>query len=214
MRPKDQYKTAIGLISHLVLTKPGMAEKFLANHGVMFNAAPNRKQLIGALIDLIAEDDPAVNQDLISLFTSHLKFKGQDLMELISDFPSPNEDQFLNDALGIAKSVFDGIGGLFGKKKRRRKAEEAKRKIAAAQAKARAKKEAEDKMFQLQMLQQQQAEERRRQDEIRRKEEREDKQRREERADRKRQNNLILSAIGGAMALLIVGGIVFRPKPN
>lgn len=139
MDQNPKYIAAINIISHLVLTKPEVARKFLANHSVPLAADTSPKQLIHEIIDLISINDPEIMEDLTSLFASHLTFKGKELLALGGKIPVEDEDQFLGGMLSAASSIAKGIGGLFGAKKQRKAKEAAhKREMALANTKAKA----------------------------------------------------------------------------
>ncbi len=219
MRPPDQrtaYEAAINVISHLVLTKPEVAVRFLANHGIRFKKDPSQKQIINHLIDLIAEGDAIVLKDLERLFAAHLKHKGEELI-------GPQEDQFLGGALTAAAGIVNGLSGIFGKKKKKKKPSLAHQ-IAAAQAQAQAKSQAQAQAkaeanmrlaaFKAQIVENRRRDEERRREQLRQQvrqqarqqQERAERLRREERErqqDKAKNRNMMMIG-GGVLVALIV----------
>ena len=206
-----RYAGAINVIAHLVLTKPNVVRKFLANNGVRVSREAGEKQLVNEIIDLIETKDPNVLEDLTSLFASHITFKGKELLALGDKTSTPEEDEFLGAALGAAAGLVKGIGSWIGAKKRRKAAEAAhKRNIAAqmAQSKAnQAKAEAMARMEAMRIKQEQQAAERRRQAE-KAERERKEKREKEEAKVRKQKQTEMYMAMGGGL-ILVIGLVVF-----
>lgn len=223
---KGEYKDALNLISHLILTKPETVRKFLAKHGVKFPRTPKRKELVSEVVDLLSEGDPIVYKDFASLISAHITHKGAEMKQFSKYFNSYNgEDEFfgaITAGLGIAKK----IGGLFGRKKRRRRAAPTASRSSSSNNSAALMKMQMDRQM-AEMRRQQAAaaaESRRREAEARRRREEDDRRRRQQREDEERRrrqaaennkgggkNNQILM-IGGAVAAVAVVGFMLSQK--
>ncbi len=204
------YKAALNVLSHLVLTKPQVAQKFLMNHQVKVREKATPEKLLDQMIDIIAENDPVVMEDLISLFASHLTFKGQELLALGGKQAS-EEDQFLGGALAAASGIVKGISGLFTGKKKRKAAEDARKHQAKVQAEAikreKLKQEAAARLQAFQIQQQQLQENRRRAEAERLRQDRldkEDRERKEDKASNARQQKMMMIGAGGLVVLFVL----------
>lgn len=222
---KGEYKDALNLISHLILTKPETVRKFLSNNGVNFSYTPKSKELVSEVVDLLSAGDPAVYKDFASLISAHITHKGTEMAQFSKYFNSYNgEDEFfgaITAGLGIAKK----IGGLFGRKKRRRRAAPTSSRSSGNSA-ALMKMQMDRQMASMRRQQQAAAaESRRREAEARRRRDEEDRRRRQRQEDedrRRRQeaeknknagkNNNQILMIGGAVAAVAVVGIILTQK--
>lgn len=225
---KNEYKDALNLLSHLILTKPKIVRKFLANNGIEFSSTPKRHELTNELIDLLAERDPVVYKDFTTLISAHIKHKGAEMTHLSEYLDSYyDEDEFFGAVmagLGIAKK----IGGLFGRKKRRRAASRTSSVASTSQNNTASLMKAQMRQMQ---TQQRAADARRRADENRRRTQREqddrrrkqreedDRKRRQREEDNRRKNqnnqsknNNQILMIGGAVAAVAVVGIILTQK--
>lgn len=222
---KGEYKDALNLISHLILTKPETVRKFLAKHGVKFPYTPKRKELVSEVVDLLSESDPVVYKDFASLISAHITYKGAEMQQFSKYFSSYNgEDEFfgaITAGLGIAKK----IGGLFGRKKRRRRATPTASRSSSNNSAALMKMQMDRQMADMRRQQAAAAaESRRREADARRQREEEDRRRRQRQEDEDRRrkqaaennkgggkNNQILM-IGGAVAAVAVVGFMLSQK--
>ncbi|WP_299243046.1 hypothetical protein [uncultured Aquimarina sp.] len=222
---QKKYNDSINLISHLILTKPKPVIGLLAKHGIIFKGTPDRKQIIGEVVELLKSNNSAFEDDLGKLLTIHIQYKGKEMLALErSDFSSyddgdQDEDEFWG---ALAKGAIGIVGGLFKGRKRRRRSRGGGN-AAAAQA-AQAKRD-------MQLQAQRMRESRRRREEERRRREREaaerrrreeERRRREEEAKRqaearrqeeakKRQTNTMIM-VGGGIALLAIVGVVMSKR--
>ncbi len=207
-----KYKSTIGLISHLILTKPGAVRNLLKRHRVVFSPAPTRGQLIAQVVELLAENKPSFNADLTKLLEVHIKYKGRDILDLDRKRKSQRsyyeEDQFLGGLLGgVAKNL---IGGLFKKKNKPAGSTAATTSGSNAAEIEKMKADMQRQMLTLEMEQKRKA----REDEQRRQREEEDRKR-EEKAGKKKQTNMLIAT--GVIVVTIVGitlAVTLRPKPK
>ncbi len=221
---KGEYKDALNLISHLILTKPETVRKFLAKHGVKFPRTPKRKELVNEVVDLLAESDPVVYKDFASLISAHITYKGAEMKQFSKYFNSYNgEDEFfgaITAGLGIAKK----IGGLFGRKKRRRRAAPTASRSSSNNSAALMKMQMDRQMAEMRRQQAAAAAESRRREADARRRREEDRRRRQQQEDEERRrrqaaennkgggkNNQILM-IGGAVAAVAVVGFMLSQK--
>ena len=119
---QKNYNDAINLMSHLILTKPKAVVRLLAKHKLVFKGVPNRAQVIEAVVEKMKSGDDAFVEDIGKLITTHIQFKGQEMLALeATDFDSydeSEEDEFWGTLASKAVGI---VGGLFKKKKKRRK---------------------------------------------------------------------------------------------
>ncbi|WP_024772907.1 hypothetical protein [Aquimarina macrocephali] len=228
-RKQQDYNQAINLISHLILTKPQSVVSLLRDYGVGFSTIPNRKQLIGAVVELMKDRDPKFIDDLGDLVTVHIQKNGKEMLQLqdlnySSYVDEEDEDEFWG---ALAKGAIGIVGSLFGggkKKKRRRAANHAAAQAAskaeaqkASQQAQRARMDMERRMQEMQARQRereerQRAEMRRQQEEQKRKEEARIREMKE--AAKKSKNNILMIA-GGLGVIAIVGiGMVVSKKSS
>ena len=116
---KKEYRSAVDMISHLILTKPNAVEKLLSKHGIVFSGKPSKRQLINEIAEMLRDRDPEFNRDLSKLLMVHIKYKGAEMMALEQgQYNSYDEDEFLGGLVGgLAKGLVGGVSGLFNKKK-------------------------------------------------------------------------------------------------
>lgn len=220
MEKNPRYRAAINIISHLVLTKPEVARKFLANHGMQHSSDLSKQQIIHEIIDLISVNDPEVMEDLTSLFASHLTFKGKELLALGGKVPIDDEDQFLSGMFAAAAGIVKGIGGMISKKKQRKAQEAAhKRSVAAATAQANAQAAAEKakaaafaRMQAMERLRQQQTA-KRKADEERKKEEKAEKKEEASKATQEKYFKYGIAGVGLIAVILIVAKFLPKKAP-
>ena len=182
-----KYRKGIDTIAYLIVNHPEPLKMLLSDYGVHFKNPPKGKALTNAV--------------LLQLQKRGTKFQ-KDLEQLIQRLSNPSEDQFLG---GLLKGAVGLVGGIIskGKKKRQqRNAASQNNNLAVAQA-AQAQRDLEAQRRRLE-------EERRR----REAEERREAIRRQELAEArrvaeaKRKTNMMF-AIGGGVALLGIGAMVF-----
>lgn len=205
---KSQYKDAVNLIGHIILTKPKVIRKFLYNHGKIFRHPPSQSALVDAVVALLSRRDPEVLEDFASLVSTHISYKSAELNDLsLHPASQEGEDHFLGAitaGLGIVKTV----SSLFKRKKKNSSSSSrsvSQNNAIAAQMKLQMK-------LQMQELkrQQQQAEQKRQQEEEeRRRREREEAERRRQQ-EAKKKNQVMM--IGGAVALVAIAGFMFTQK--
>ncbi|MEO9870361.1 MAG: hypothetical protein ABJQ69_03600 [Ekhidna sp.] len=209
---KGEYKDALNLMSHLMLTKPETVRKFLANHGIKFSQTPTRKELINEMVNLLSTGNSRVYKDFASLISAHITHKGTEMAQFSKYFHSyQGEDDFfgaVTAGLGIAKKV----SGLFRRKKKRRRSSTPPASQSAAMMKIQM-----DRQMATMRRQQQSAaaESRRRETEARRREDdrrREEQRRRQDAENSKGKNNNQVLMIGGAVAAVAVVGILLTQK--
>ena len=201
-----KYKETIGLISHLILTRPDAVRKLLKRHGVVFSPAPTRGQLIAYVVELLAENNPSFNQSLSKLLTVHIKYKGRDMFALEGKKGSQRsyytEDEFLGGLIGgVAKNL---IGGLFKKKNKSSSSATPTASQAAEIEKMKA--DMQRQMLEMEKQRQEQEQERRKS------REEEQRRRREEEARQKRQMYFFGGGAVVVTVVVIVLAISLRPK--
>ncbi|MCB0375259.1 MAG: hypothetical protein KDD04_05010 [Sinomicrobium sp.] len=200
------YKDTIGLISHLILTRPDAVRRLLKRHGVVFSPAPTRGQLIAQVVALLAKNNPSFNTDISKLLAVHIKYKGGDMLALERN----REDEFLGGLLGgVAKNL---VSNLFKKKSKSSSGS-----ASAAQARQQAgeiEKIKADMQRQMEAMEKQ----RRAQQEQQRRQMEEDRRLREEQDKKKRKRLMsgILIAAGSAVVItgIIVVATSLRPKQS
>lgn len=216
----ERVIAAINVLAHLVLTKPRVVQKFLANNGRYLEVEATDQELIHEVIELIWENQPEVMEDLTSLFASHITFKGHELIALGESLSDTEEDQFITAAIGAAAGLIGGIGSWVNGSKNRKAQEEAhRRNIAAQAAQTRAEltkvdtlakvEEMRLKSQQLIALQQQQAQEQARLD--RQAEEKKEKREKEEKDAKSKKTMQTYMGIG-LLAVVAIFGVLFLTK--
>lgn len=217
---QQKYNDSLKLLSHLILTKPEAVIRLLTKHGIIFKGNPTRKQLIDEVVELLRSESSTFENDLGSLLTTHISYRGKEMLELDRSRFHSYSDEEDEDAFwgALAKGAVGIIGGLIGKKKRRRRSRGGGGTNAAAQA-VQTKRDmqllsirmAESKRRREEERRRREAEERRRREEAERRR-REEQARREREAAKARQNRTMLIAGGGIALLAVVG--VFMAKSN
>ena len=225
MKPRfqQQYNEAINLISHLILTKPKPVLALLAKHGIVFKGKPTRLHIINEVVELLKRNDPKFEQDLGHLLTTHIQYRGKEMLALerkeFSAYVGEDEDEFWG---ALAKGAIGIVGGLFKKKKRSsggNNAAVAASQAAAAQAKAQAaqaKRDMERRMREMQkrMQREREAEARRRREEEERRRRAEEERRKQEAEAKKNQTKTIAMVGGGIVLLAVIGIVVATSKSN
>jgi len=183
-----QYKNALDAIGHLILTKPEAVTALLAEHGVEFSPPPKKTQLVNEVIEMLAENNSAFNEDLIELLDVHLEYKANEINQLINE-----DDEFLGGLVGgLAKGLVGAVGGLFGKKKKRGGGGAPRPNNNAAAQAAQAKADMQRQMEKMRQEQKRREEEarRRRQEEERRRRQLEEEDRRRRERQREEEQRL------------------------
>lgn len=215
---QQKYNDSIKLISHLILTKPKPVIGLLAKHGILFKGTPLRTQLINEVVEVLKSNNEQFENDLGALLTTHIQFKGKEMLALErTEFNGYHHEEEEDAFWGaLAKGAIGIVGGLFKKKKRGSRGGGGNNN-AAAQA-AQTKRDMQLLSMRMAESKRRREEERRREAERRRLEEarrqrelkaqrRREKEKREQEAARQRQNRTMLIA-GGGIALLALVGVV------
>jgi len=205
------YTKFIGILSHLIYTKPLAVKSLLNEYGVGIDGIPTYKELISATVELLSQQDKGFESDLGELVSLHVKKNADELMEY-------DEDSFLGGLIGgLAKGLIGGIGGIFKKKRRPRHVPtpvvaNVKNDMAQQMARIRADQERKEA---LRRAERERKEEERR----RRKEEKEEQERRERKEEQKakeaasaKQTKMIMMVVGGVV-ILGAAVMLLKPKP-
>jgi len=206
------YTKFIGILSHLIYTKPLAVKALLNEYGVGIDGEPTYKELISATVELLSQQDKGFESDFGELVTLHIKNNSDELM-------SYDEDSFFGGIVGgLAKGLIGGIGSIFKKKRRPRHhaprpvVSNVKNDMAQQMARIRAEEQRREAK--------RRAERERKEEERRiRKEEKEERERRERKEEQKAKE--AASAKQTKMIMMVVGGVVvlgaavmlLKPKP-
>ncbi|WP_299212609.1 hypothetical protein [uncultured Dokdonia sp.] len=191
---QQQYNEAINLIGHLILTASDTLTELLAHHGVGFETAPTKRQLIDATIEKLKSDTDGFTKGLAKLVDRHIDIEVDSMVWLRKvgfDLPDA-EDAFFG---GLIKGAIGAIGGLLKKKKSNNN--NSSNNVFSSQA-MQAKRDLE---LQIQRMQEQQ----RRRDEERRREEAERARLEREAQAKKRTQTMLI--IGGVVLLVSLVGV-------